>query len=195
MISISCIIPTLGKRPMMLRQAESSAIAQTVPFKEIIIETQPGADHPDNQAMKINLGISRSMADAYVFMGDDDILSPNFVEVMSRKMEESGADIVSSFFTNFGDESGTHGPNAYPLCSTIVKRSMWEQAGGFPLNAGPAVDALFYFKCFDAKARWEKISDILYFSRVHKDQFSRTADWEMSKRRKKELFGDRYGHI
>lgn len=179
----------------MLKAAESSAYAQTIPFKEVIVVRSPGRENPDNQAIKINKGIELSTADAYVFMGDDDILAPDFVEKMSTIMEETGADIVSSFFRNFGDESGTHGPNGYPLCSTIVRRYIWEKVGGFPLNAGPAVDALFYFKCFDVTTRWVKISDVLFFSRVHKNQFSREGDWALSKRRKQELFGDKYNGI
>lgn len=195
MISISCIIPTLSERPEMLSEAVNSAKAQIVPFKEIIVESVPGREEPDNQAIKINSGISRSTADFYLFMGDDDMLKPNFVERMTQVIGETNADIVSSKFENFGDSVGEHGPNAYPLCSTVVRRSLWERVGGFPLMAGPAVDALFYFKCFDARANWVKIGDVLYRSRVHKDQFSHTADWGLSKKRKKELFGDRYEHV
>jgi glycosyltransferase involved in cell wall biosynthesis len=192
MITLACIIPTLGEREDMLLDAMWSAATQTVPFKEVIVEKEPGRENQDNQAIKINEGIKKSTADAYVFMGDDDQLKPEFVEKMSQAMEESGADIVSCFHENFGDESGIHGPNRYPLCGTIVKKSLWERVGGFPLSAGPAVDSLFYFKCFDAGARWIKIGDALYRSRVHSKQFSHEADWELSRRRKKELFGDKY---
>lgn len=195
MITISCIIPTLSERPEMLAEALRSANNQTTPFKEIIVESYPGRENNDNQAIKINAGIKRSSADYYIFMGDDDQLKPDFVEKMVKTIEETKGDIISSFFDTFGDEIGTHGPNAYPLCSTVVRRSLWEKVGGFPLNAGPAVDALFYFKCFDAGATWIKTGDSLYRSRVHKNQFSHEANWQLSRDRKVELFGDRYKDI
>lgn len=179
----------------MLAEAIASAKNQTVAPKEIIVEQFPGRENPDNQTMKINQGISKVTADAYVFMGDDDQLKPNFIERMSAEMEKTGADIVSSFFDDFGDQVGAHGPNAFPLCSTIVKKSIWEKVGGFPLKAGPASDALFYLLCLDAGAKWAKIGDSLYLSRVHKSAFSNTADWELSKRRKRELFGHKYDGI
>lgn len=195
MITISCIIPTLEERPTMLEEAVASAMNQTVAFKEIIVESKPKRENRDNQAIKINAGIKRCTGDYYLFMGDDDKLKENFVEKMIQTIEKTDADIVSSFFDTFGNEEGTHGPEGYPLCSTVVRRSLWDKVGGFPLNAGPAVDALFYFKCFDAGAKWVKIEDSLYCSRVHDGQFSLEADWELSRKRKKELFDTRYDHV
>lgn len=192
MITVACIIPTLDERPEMLANAIKSVENQTVPFKEVFIERLPGRENPDNQAIKINNGISKVTADAYVFMGDDDELKPNFVEVMSKTMEDTEADMVSSFFENFGDENGVHGPGIAPLCSTIVRKTLWDKVGGHPLNSGPMVDGLFYFLCIRSGAKWVRLGDVLYRSRIHNGQYTHTADWELSNRRKNELFGDNF---
>lgn len=192
---VSAIIPTLGKRPDMLHEAVLSIKAQTVPTEIIIVENSDTTY--GNQARKINEGVRKSKGKYYFFMGDDDILAPNFSERMLKEFEEAERknlhwDIVASRFQNFGDDTGTHGPNAFPLCSTVVSRAMYDKTDGYDERAGPGCDAEFYFQCFEKGAQWTIIEDILYFSRVHKDQFSKVADWSKYHPLIKEKYGNKY---
>lgn len=177
---VSAIIPTLGKRPDMLAQAVDSLKLQTIPVEIIVVEDRD--ESYGNQARKINEGVKRSKGEYYFFMGDDDILKPNFAERMLQEFETGKQrnlhwDIVASRFQNFGDNNEIHGPGAFPLCSTVVSRAMYDKTDGYDERAGPGCDAEFYFQCFERGAKWTIIEDILYLSRVHKDQFSLSADW------------------
>lgn len=180
-MKISAIIPTLGNRPDMLQDAIQSIKDQTVPVLEVIVVNDNDKTY-GNQARKINKGVLQSKGDAYFFMGDDDILMPDFVEKMINKFEEceqknQPVDIVTSRFEVFGEESGVHTANAFPLCSTVVKRSMYDKTKGYDESIPIGIDADFYFQCFENNAQWVKMEDVLYLSRVHKDQYSHTGDW------------------
>lgn len=194
-MKISAIIPSLGKRPEMLAEAISSIHAQTVPIHEIIV-----VDYPDetygNQARRINEGVQKSTGEAYFFMGDDDVLMPNFVERMTKEFESNRQwDIVTSRFEVFGEETGEHGPAGFPLCSTVVKRSMYDKTKGYDPNVPIGIDADFYFQCFEQNAQWTTIPDVLYLSRVHKDQYSLTGDWTGYKPVIMAKYGGKYSHL
>lgn len=194
-MKVSVIIPSLGNRPEMLAEAIASIEAQTVPAHEIIV-----VDYKDdtygNQARRINTGVKKSTGDAYVFMGDDDQLMPDFVQRMTAEFErDPNLDIVTSRFQNFGDEDGVHGPNSFPLCSTLVKRSMYDRTAGYDERIPIGIDADFYFQCFEKNARWIIIPDILFRSRVHADQYSHTGDWSDYKPLIHEKYSGKYDHV
>lgn len=196
---ISIIIPTLGKRPEMLKEALDSIEAQTIPDYEVIIVEDSDATY-GNQARKINKGVQRSVGNHYMFMGDDDKLMPDFVEKMLQAFdygEKSNQhfNIVTSFFQNFGDDTSVHGPAAFPLCSTVVSRELYDRTGGYDPEAGPGCDADFYFQCFENGGKLYVIPDILYLSRVHKDQFSLHADWSRYKPLIKEKYNGKYDNF
>lgn len=194
-MKISAIIPTLGKRPEMLKETIESIKAQTMPVHEMIV-----VDYPDetygNQARRINKGVQQSTGDAYFFMGDDDILMPNFIERMTKEFESNrNWDIVTSRFEVFGDEVGEHGPASFPLCSTVIKRSMYDKTKGYDPRIPIGIDADFYFQCFEENAKWTIIPDVLYKSRVHKDQYSLTGDWSGYKPLVMAKYGGKYSHL
>ena len=94
---VSIIIPTLGKRPKMLKEAIASIEAQTIPC-EIIVVKDPDKSF-GNQQRKINKGIKQSSGEFYAFMGDDDRLKPDFAEKMLQEFEKDPElDIVTSLF-------------------------------------------------------------------------------------------------
>lgn len=192
---VSVIIPSLGNRPEMLAEAVASIKAQTTPACEIIV-----VDYPDetygNQARRINEGVRKSIGEAYMFMGDDDLLMPDFIERMVAEMEKDpNLDIVSSRFQTFGDEDGVHGPNAFPLCSTLVTRRAYNRTQGYDERIPIGIDADFYFQCFETGARWTIIPDVLFKSRVHKDQYSHTGDWSDYKPLIHEKYNGKYDHV
>lgn len=178
-MTISVIIPTLGNRPEMLAKAIASVKAQTVPAHEIIV-----VDYEDNtegnQARRINYGVRKSTGTHYVFMGDDDMLMPNFIQKMTELAD--GYDIVSTGFQNFGEDEGVNYPGRVPLCSTIVSREMYDKTEGYEEGAGVACDAAFYYQCFELGAKWNNNQGIyLYKSRVHPGQYSKVANWDAAK--------------
>lgn len=193
-MKISAIIPTLGKRPEMLEEAVNSIKLQTIPVHEIIVVNDNDETY-GNQARKINKGVLQSTGDAYFFMGDDDILLPNFAEVLSNEMLKGNWDIVTSRFRVFGNEEGEHGPAGFPLCSTLVKRSMYDKTKGYDGNIPIGIDADFYFQCFEKNTRWTILGDVLYMSRVHKDQYSLTGDWSGYKPLIMAKYGGKYSHL
>lgn len=137
-MTISVIIPTQNNRPEMLKEAIASVKAQTVPAHEIIV-----VDYEDNtegnQARRINYGVKKSTGTHYVFMGDDDMLMPNFIEKMTELAGDY--DIISTGFQNFGEDDGINYPGRVPLCSTIVSRKMYDKTIGYEEGAGVACDA------------------------------------------------------
>lgn len=192
-MQVSIIIPTLGNRPEMLREAIDSIKAQTIPCEIVVVEDTDTSD--GNQQRKINKGIRKSKGKFYAFMGDDDRLKPNFAERMLTEFNENDLDIVTSRFETFGDEIGEHGPDKFPLCSTLVRRSMYDKTDGFDENIQIGCDADFYFQCFEKNARWKIIPDVLYESRVHKDQYSRTGDWSNYKNLIDKKYNGKYSHL
>ena len=192
---VAAIIPTLGNRPEMLAEAVASIEAQTRPVDEIIVVDYKDTSY-GNQARRLNYGVEHSTSDFYFFMGDDDQLMPNFVERMLAEFEKDpNLDIVTSRFEVFGEEEGVHGPNAFPLCSTLVRTKMYYRTEGYDERIPIGIDADFYFQCFEEGARWTIIPDILYRSRVHKDQYSHTGDWSDYKPLIHEKYNGKYDHV
>lgn len=192
---VSAIIPTLGKRPEMLQEAVLSIKKQTLPVEEIIIMNDNDETY-GNQARKINKAVQMSIGNFYFFMGDDDMLLPNFTERMFEEFSKPhNYDIVTSRFKVFGEEEGEHSPSGFPLCSTIVKREMYDKTKGYDANIPIGIDADFYFQCFEQNARWIIIPDVLYKSRVHKDQYSLTGDWSGYKPLIMAKYGGKYSHL
>ena len=191
---VSIIIPTLGKRPEMLKEAIASIEAQTIPC-EVIVVKDPDKSF-GNQQRKINKGIRQSSGEFYAFMGDDDRLKPDFAEKMLQEFEKDPElDIVTSLFETFGSESGVHGPDRFPLCSTLVRRSMYDKTKGFDEEVPIGCDADFYFQCFELGAKWKKIPDILYESRVHPEQYSLIGDWGDYKEIIRKKYNGKYSDV
>ncbi len=100
-ITVSVIIPTFN-RSMFLAEAVQSILNQTVRAKEIIIIDNGSDSEHESEFSRINnlhesitlirlpsnkgpgharnLGISRASADWILFLDDDDVLSPDFIE-------------------------------------------------------------------------------------------------------------------
>lgn len=175
-MKISAIIPTLGNRPEMLKEAIRSIDNQTMPVHELIVVDFKDTTY-GNQSRRLNKGVKESTGTHFFFMGDDDILMPNFIERMTQEFEKEPYDIITSRFEVFGDEEGVHCPDSFPLCSTVTSREIYDKTQGFDEEIPIGIDADFYFQCFEAGAKWKIIGDVLYRSRVHKDQYSRTGDW------------------
>lgn len=97
---ITVVIPTIPSRKKMVQKAVASALNQIVSPDAIVVSVDTegmGAWHNRNK------GLSMVETEWTAFLDDDDWLFPNHLQVLSRRAEETGADLVYPWFT---------GPNA-----------------------------------------------------------------------------------
>ena len=179
-VKVLIVIPTRGDRPEMLAEAEESVYGQTVGASELIV-----ASGTDSVADRINTAIASSDCDAFALLCDDDKLDPMFIEKCSRRMEETGADIVYTNCHIFGRrncEGGALGEwteeninrNTVPLVTSLCKKSMWARVGGYVLT--PYFDWDFWWRCFYAGASASWLKEPLWWYREHAGQCSATEN-------------------
>lgn len=157
------IIPTQGKRADMLKEAYDSVQNQTrIPDKIVIA---PG-DAP--LADRLNNIIEASDCDAYVMLGDDDLLEPTFIEKTAARMEETGVDIIHTKYLHFGIESCVAGSSNHISVTSLCRRSSWVNAGGYK-NVG-CFDYDFWLSCLETGAKTSFIDEPLWKYRIHAEQ-------------------------
>lgn len=115
----SLIIPAYN-RGALLPQTLRSALAQTVPFREIIVVDDGSTDdtaqavaqfgdriryiRTENQGVQKarNVGVDAAMADRVAFCDSDDLLDPEYVEVMSTWLaSHPDTDVTYTNFSTF----------------------------------------------------------------------------------------------
>jgi len=178
-MTASVIIPTQGKRDTLLETVES-VYKQTRKPKEVIIVFPERED--ETSWSKFNRGIKQSTADAFIPLADDDLLDPTYIEKTLGLMEQTGADIVATALTNFGDDTGVHQPGRHPFGTALYTKKVWEQVGGYDETVGIAADADFGHQAQKLGKRVD-ISEGLFFYRNHPGTWTRTAsqqEWEQS---------------
>lgn len=144
---ILTVIPT-HDRLRFLREALDSVASQTRLPDEVVIAGNVGVvngfDHlwmvgEGSLVARLNKVISASDCDAFIVLGDDDRIKPEFIEKTSAEMEAKGADIVFTNYQEFGDSDAVVecGPweqldsvNTIPV-TALCRRSVWEQIGGY----------------------------------------------------------------
>ncbi|HET9788324.1 MAG TPA: glycosyltransferase [Pyrinomonadaceae bacterium] len=98
-MDITVAIPSIPPRGMLLSRAITSVAAQTKPAKAISVAidtTKEGAPPTRQRALD-------AVRTPYVaFLDDDDEFLPTHLEDLARHMEETGADIVYSWFKVVG---------------------------------------------------------------------------------------------
>lgn len=173
---VTVIIPTQRKRPEWLREAHDSVRFQTRLADQIIItdENKEGYE-PWN---KMNNAIRRSIGDAFIILGDDDKLEPDFIQKTVDRMLRYNADIVGTQLMVFGDvrEEARHGFQKNPFITALCKKSMWEKVGGYDEEIGAMADADFWWMCREAGATIEKEPDTFFWYRVHETNDSKLHD-------------------
>lgn len=165
-MSISIIVPHQNKRQEMFIEMMDSIKQQTLQPLEII--EMVGEDYP---MKRINAGIKKAKGNYILVLSDDDKLHPRFLEITNSYMENN--DIVGTFIQQFGDLDGYHGPEKHPFFSSLFRKSMWEQVGGFDENMKQLSDIDFWIKCLKSGARWQTVPGTFYYYRVHEVQDSK----------------------
>jgi glycosyltransferase involved in cell wall biosynthesis len=172
---------TDGQTPQKVADLEASdvrVIAQPVP-------TRVGANR--------NLGISHARGRYIACLDADDMLRPTYLEKAVYLLERRGADIVSSGLEMFGAETGLVSIMARPdlatlmeannvLTCAVIRRELWERAGGFRDNIGGEEghvheDWVFWVRAAALGARVVNMPhDFLLQYRVHPASLSRRDD-------------------
>jgi len=166
-MKIAVIIPTQFTRDTL---AESIASIQTQTRKpdEVIIV------NGENQAAQMNQAISMSTCDAYVYLSDDDLLEPNFIQVHENNLK-GGHHVVCAAFEEFGDRHGTHILN-FPCATGLYSKWVWNQLGGYDEEIGLAFDWEFAIRMKDNNIGYKQLGDVLWKYRTHPWQGSLDYD-------------------
>jgi hypothetical protein len=123
----------------------------------------------------MNEAVRVSSCDAFVFVADDDLLAPTFLEETVKVMEETGCDCVSTNMQEFGEKDGVHVPyQKFPFITSLFRNTAWERVGGYDEDAGMYADALFGAKIYQGKH--EHIDKPLFLYRCHGGQVTKTLN-------------------
>lgn len=166
-IKVAVIIPSAGNRSEWLEQAKASVQLQTVTCELIVtLGDTPVTD-------RVNDAIARSTADAFVFLCDDDLLEPTFVEKTVARLK-AGYDIVHTKYTHFGQEDCITGSSNHIAITSLCRRETWKKAGGYKNIA--CYDYDFWLSCLETGAKPSFIDEPLWLYRIHEGQENKTLD-------------------
>jgi len=182
-MKVSVIILTIDGREEMLKEAFNSVCNQTVkPYEIIIITGKEGV------RKKWNKGIVKSEGDAFIPLCDDDKLDKTYIEKTTGVMKDKKADIVGTALETFGIESGIHRFNETPPGTSLIKKSIWKKVGGYDENIGVGGDSDLFEMCKRVNAKIEIIPEPLLKYRQHKNNWSKSGDWEESNKYRKNKY-------
>jgi hypothetical protein len=172
-LKVLVVIPT-HDRINFFEQAINSVNAQTRKA-ELVITGNVGPQEPSDAplAERLNTAIRNSGCDAFVVLGDDDLLETTFIEKTAAKMEETGCDIVHTLYSHFGTEECVTGSSNHISTTSLCRKTAWEKAGGF-VDGIPYWDWDFYWSCIDTGAKKEFIPEPLWKYRIGEQQESHT---------------------
>ena len=168
-LKVLVIIPTQNKRPEMLLEAQGSIIAQTRKPDQVVV-----AGSNDLLHERLNKAIRESSCDAFVVLGDDDLLEPTFIEKTVALMEQSGADIVHTRYSHFGEETCVTGSANHISVTSLCRKSAWAKTEGYA--AVPCFDFDFWLSCLESGAKPMFLAEPLWKYRIHPDQAGKNED-------------------
>lgn len=130
---ITVITPSLPERADMLAELAADLEAQTYQDFTHLIEVDAAHDGP---ATVRNRLAKTTDAEWLAFIDDDDRVYPNHLEVL-LEVAESGADVCYTLCDGFDvphdcTHCSLHGARNTVPVTTLVRRSMFVKAGGFP---------------------------------------------------------------
>lgn len=140
MNNVTVCIPSIPPRQVQLDCALRSVEWQEEPPDATIVQYD---HHHEGAAATRNLAWRAATTEWIAFLDDDDELFPQHLAHLFARQRETDADVVWPWFetsSNFKDPLGHEGrewdpavPHSFPI-TTIVRRSLAEEVGGFPLE-------------------------------------------------------------
>jgi glycosyltransferase involved in cell wall biosynthesis len=199
---ISVIIPTYNTAKYLIETLEC-ALNQSWANKEIILVNDGSTDntlsllkpymakinyiYQENRGLGAarNTGLKAAKGDFVVFLDADDLLSPNFLEVMLKSIRERpGVDILYCWWS-FIDESGHLLPepgrytgqgdlfqayvisNRFPVMAALTPKYCIDCAGGFDENKLISEDWDFWLRVSQKGYKFDFLSEVLVYYRFH----------------------------
>lgn len=180
--SIAVLTASLPERSQLLREAQASVAAQTRPVTHLV-----GVDR-DRQGPSVirnRLAASWPDADWYLPLDDDDLLDPDFLDVLWPHL--AGADVVYSWCRVEGLDDWTPNrlftpelllkANFIPV-TALVRAELWREVGGMPEppegRVQPGEDWEMWKRCLGEGAVFRCIPEVLWTYRVQPD----TRNWQ-----------------
>ncbi len=173
---VSVITPTIPERAALLAEAKASVERQTYREVEHLIEVdirRIGPGFVRNELAK------RSTAEWLVFLDDDDLLDPQFIELHLEHAEATGADLVYSIcrmpptYTGWAprvaefDEALLRLPRGnYIPVTVLLRHSMFEKVGGFHVS-NSLDDWNLWLSLLSAGAKFQYLPCVCWSYRVH----------------------------
>lgn len=153
-------------RPHYRVLAEASVDAQTFGDREMIVRASP-LWWPS----KINDAMRAGVGDYLLFVGDDDLLLPPYLERTIAKARE-GYDVVTTACETFGDgwtRTARFGDFSFEAfrrgnpvwITSLVRRELFVALGGFD-EQQIWYDYDFWYRCFKAQASFGYVPDVLW---------------------------------
>ena len=178
------IIPT-HDRTGFVDSAVASVLAQTTRPYDILVTGNVAPSlvaarvrceiTEDSISTRVNRAIENSVCDAFVFLCDDDLLSPLFLEYTEAAMSERNVDIVSTYQQGFGLQQTAWDTevwgaeidtcNCIPV-TALCKKEAWRRAGGYR-DDGVFFDWDFWWRCYRTGATRYTVKERLFMYRYH----------------------------
>lgn len=179
--TVAVIIPTMNNRDDLTIESIRSALCQTVPAHEIFIICEQG---PLNDLItRINYTIQNMTSTHFVWLCDDDLLKPDFIEQTTAHID--GHDIVYTGMDLFGTSNHIEHARQWgedikhdtiPFISSLCSKEMFLKVGGF--DHVVFCDWDFWWKCYEANARAYRLDLPLWSHRQHPGQSSNRINWQ-----------------
>ena len=174
MTSVTVLTPTVPEREALLEECKASVAAQTVPAHHVI-----GLDWQRNGPAKVRYGLLASVSSPWVvFLDDDDLLDPLFVQTLLGASD--GADVVIPWCRFAGREIPRkyHNPRwfdrdalrrhgCFPI-TCLVRTEAVRAVGGFPVGARYE-DWECWNLMADNRARFTVVPEMLWTYRLDGD--------------------------
>lgn len=168
-MKVSVIIA--GYRQEFIGETLQSIFDQTVKAHEIIYIQDLG-----HCAHKINRMADMVTGDAIINLGDDDKLSPDYIEKTVQAMVDNNVDMVYTDIQLIGDQTGIMPAMDYTnfsfrvsnptFVTNIVKKEAWKRAGGWDQDIRYA-DWDFNWRLFKTGATAFHLKEPLFKYRIH----------------------------
>jgi GT2 family glycosyltransferase len=149
---------------------------------ELLVLPEKGLGYALNEAARQHL----RGHDAFAVLEDDDVWDPDFLRVMYQAMTSSGADVVHCLQRQVPlqkqSPGGPMNPDLirrrnwinFPMC--LFRASLFEQAGGFSEEAGPATDWDWHLRILGAGGRYHFVNQVLVTHHWHSSNYCIEVD-------------------
>jgi GT2 family glycosyltransferase len=157
-----------------------------LPNVHMLVLPNRGLGYALNKAAQQYLG----SYDAFAVLEDDDEWDANFLKVMYRELMNSGADVAHCLQRQVPHQKQSPGGPMneaaiqqrnwvnFPMC--LFRASLFERAGGFSEEAGPATDWDWHLRILKAGGKYHFVDQVLVTHHWHTNNYCIKVDGKTS---------------